>query len=142
MKYFKQILWKNCFLPKWNIKLKWNKHIPKENHHNKSWFFFLWKSTGVIDVAWVVVINLSNKLSLSFKSEISFIYTLDSTFFTCLKFEASFWNSRSSRPEVFCKNSALTNFAKFTRKHLCQRLFFNFLLLMTHHEKTRLNALP
>ena len=27
--------------------------------------------------------------------------------------------SRSSRPEVFC------NFAKFTGKHLCQRLFFN-----------------
>ena len=28
-------------------------------------------------------------------------------------------------PEVFCKKSVLKNFAKFTRKHLCQRLFFN-----------------
>ena len=30
-----------------------------------------------------------------------------------------------SRPEVICKKGALENFAKFTRKHLCQSLFFN-----------------
>ena len=30
-----------------------------------------------------------------------------------------------SRPKVFCKKGALTNFAKFTEKHLCQSLFFN-----------------
>ena len=28
---------------------------------------------------------------------------------------------RSSRQEVFCKKDALKNFAKFTRKYLCQR---------------------
>ena len=33
--------------------------------------------------------------------------------------------SRSSRPEVFCKKGVLRNFAKFTGKHLCQSLFFN-----------------
>ena len=33
---------------------------------------------------------------------------------------------RSSRPEVFCKKIVLRNFAKFTGKHLCQSLFFNF----------------
>ena len=27
-------------------------------------------------------------------------------------------------PEVFCKEGVLRNFAKFTRKHLCQHLFF------------------
>ena len=32
---------------------------------------------------------------------------------------------RSSRPEVFCKQGVLRNFAKFTGKHLCQSLFFN-----------------
>ena len=32
---------------------------------------------------------------------------------------------RSSRPEVFRKKGALRNFAKFTGKHLWQRLFFN-----------------
>ena len=31
---------------------------------------------------------------------------------------------RSSRPEVFRKKGVLRNFAKFTGKHLCQRLFF------------------
>ena len=34
-------------------------------------------------------------------------------------------HSRSSRPEVFFKKGALTKFAKFTGKHLCQSLFFN-----------------
>ena len=29
------------------------------------------------------------------------------------------------RQEVFCKNSVLRNYAKFTGKHLCQNLFFN-----------------
>ena len=31
---------------------------------------------------------------------------------------------RSSRPEVFFKKGVLRNFTKFTRKHLCQSLFF------------------
>ena len=31
----------------------------------------------------------------------------------------------SNRSEVFCKNSVLRNFAKFTRKHLRQSLLFN-----------------
>ena len=34
-------------------------------------------------------------------------------------------SSRNSRPEVFCKKDDLENFAKFTRKNLCQGLFFN-----------------
>ena len=33
--------------------------------------------------------------------------------------------SRSSRPEVFCKEGVLRNFARFTGKQLCQSLFFN-----------------
>ena len=32
---------------------------------------------------------------------------------------------RSSRLEVFCRKGVLRNFAKFTGKHLCQKLFFN-----------------
>ena len=32
---------------------------------------------------------------------------------------------RSSRPEGFCKKGVLTNFAKFTGKHLWESLFFN-----------------
>ena len=31
---------------------------------------------------------------------------------------------RSSRTKVFCKTDVLKNFAKFTRKRLCQSLFF------------------
>ena len=45
-----------------------------------------------------------------------------------IKYDSScklFAYSRSSRPEVFCKNGVLRNFAKFTGKHLCQNLFFN-----------------
>ena len=32
---------------------------------------------------------------------------------------------RSSRPEVFSKKGVLKHFAKFTGKHLWQRIFFN-----------------
>ena len=32
---------------------------------------------------------------------------------------------KSSHPEVFFKKSVFRNFTKFTRKHLCQSLFFN-----------------
>ena len=33
--------------------------------------------------------------------------------------------NRSSRPEVLCEKGLLRNFAKFTGKHQCQKLFFN-----------------
>ena len=33
--------------------------------------------------------------------------------------------SRSSVPEVFCKNGVLRNFTKAKGKHLCQSVFFN-----------------
>ena len=36
-----------------------------------------------------------------------------------------FTNSKSSRPELFCKKDILWNFAKFTGNDLCQSLFFN-----------------
>ena len=36
-----------------------------------------------------------------------------------------FFHLKSSRPEVFCKQGAVTNFAKFTGKHLFQSLFLN-----------------
>ena len=34
----------------------------------------------------------------------------------------------SSLPEVFCKKGVLRNFTRFTRKYLCQSLFFKTLL--------------
>ena len=36
-----------------------------------------------------------------------------------------FFLSRSSRPEVYCRNGIHKNFLKFTGTHLCQSLFFN-----------------
>ena len=58
------------------------------------------------------------------------------------------WNQidkvRSSRPQVLCKKSVLRNFAKFTGKHMYQRVFFNKLAglgliitklyLVAHHQ--------
>ena len=75
--HFQQILWKNCFLPKWNIWLKWIKHIPKENHHNKTWLFFLWKSTGAM--MWQkITMSSCNK---TFKQVLSFLSNLTSALF-------------------------------------------------------------
>ena len=75
--HFEPILWKNCFLPKWNIGLKWIKHIPKENHHNKTWLFFLWKSTGAM--MWQkITMSSCNK---TFKQVLSFLSNLTSALF-------------------------------------------------------------
>ena len=41
------------------------------------------------------------------------------------KYSGGSSSSRRSRPEVFCKKSVLINFAKFTGKHLFQKLFFD-----------------
>ena len=40
-----------------------------------------------------------------------------------IRITISIRKTRSSRSEVFCKRGVLRNFAKFTRKHLCQSLF-------------------
>ena len=55
----------------------------------------------------------------------SFIDDKSSIKLSMITMITSMTNSRSSCPEVFCKKGVLTNFAKFTGKHLCQRLFFN-----------------
>ena len=39
---------------------------------------------------------------------------------------------RSSCPEVFCKKGVLRNVIKFTRKHLCQSLFFDKVAGLRH----------
>ena len=44
---------------------------------------------------------------------------------TCMCHFSSHSPVRSSRPDVFCKKGILSNFAKFTGKHLCHSLFFN-----------------
>ena len=42
-----------------------------------------------------------------------------------LKISTKLLNPQKQPPGVFCKKGVLRNFAKFTGKHLCQRLFFN-----------------
>ena len=51
--------------------------------------------------------------------------TLTKLFLKQLFFSAAVWNARNSRPEVFYKTVVLTNFTKFSGKHLCQSLFLN-----------------
>ena len=56
-------------------------------------------------------------------------FTIDQRFLCCVRIcgKMTVWNQfhRSSRPEVFCKKGVLRNFAKFTRKRLCQSHVFN-----------------
>ena len=44
---------------------------------------------------------------------------------------------RSSPSEVFFKKGVLRNFTKFTRKHLCQSLFFNKVACLRHRDSKR-----
>ena len=49
-----------------------------------------------------------------------------SLIFVCKYYNSSFNDIfRSSRPDVFCKEGVLRNFAKFTVKQMCQSLIFN-----------------
>ena len=57
-------------------------------------------------------------------SELQFLWLIISLAGTLL-LENIFYIFISSRPEVFCRKGVLSNFAKFTGKHLCQSLFFN-----------------
>ena len=53
---------------------------------------------------------------------------IHNSFRTSKFFHHSCWyfsTARSSHPEVFCKKGVLSNFIKFTGKHLCQGLFLN-----------------
>ena len=43
----------------------------------------------------------------------------------CLRASNTLVLCGSSHPEVVCKKGVLSNFAKFTGKHLCQSLFLN-----------------
>ena len=54
----------------------------------------------------------------SYNNKYSFDFQVEQYFILLFK-------DRSSRLEVFCKKGVLTNFTKFTGKHLCQSLFFN-----------------
>ena len=54
----------------------------------------------------VASFSISERFTVKF--ELVFVLTLD----------------KSSRPDVLCEKGVLRNFAKFTRKHLCQSLFF------------------
>ena len=77
------------------------------------------------------LLSLSTLILVVFlpKGKLSFFHT----YFVSSQSSSSLWNFflnfsytyRSSHLEVFCKKVVLRNFAKFTKKHLCQSLFFN-----------------
>ena len=72
----------------------------------------------------------------TFKQVLSFLSNLTSTLFILrialsshlLEIRSKFLSQQKQSSEVFCKNGVLRNFAKFTRKHLCERLIFNIKL--------------
>ena len=76
--------------------------------------------------------NICVQLLLQFRSILEWKYDFDGKIWIALLSsriltkKASF---RSSRLEVFSKKGVLSNFAKFTGKHLCQSLFYNTLLI-------------
>ena len=65
-----------------------------------------------------------NDLSDNFLSTVK-LFADDTLIFSVVHDVNTFSKDISSRPEVFCKKGVLRNFAKFTGKHLYQRLFFD-----------------
>ena len=56
---------------------------------------------------------------------VSIVLTNFLLFMVMLFYTVSKWIYRGSRLELFCSKGVLRNFAKFTRKHLCQNVLFN-----------------
>ena len=74
-------------------------------------------------IAMVKIMEFFEQGSLSYQITITQYKVLSVLFIKVLR-KCKHCSSRSTHLEVFCKNGALRNFAKFTRKHLCQSLFF------------------
>ena len=87
-----------------------------------------------IDVFWIIIWRANSKQPGKIRYCILvkiYIFSWDNIVFLCAisllpeKKTLFFLSSRSSRPEVFCKNSVPRNFTKLAGKHLRQSLFFN-----------------
>ena len=102
----------------WN---RWNTFQRKITTTKYGCFFFKnWQE----ELMWQEIIMIScNKTFKQVMTLALFIHQIALS--TDLKFDTSFWISWSSHPELFCRKGVLRNFAKFTEKHQCQRLFFN-----------------
>ena len=66
---------------------------------------------------------MSDSLFKNFKKQPNFWYHRLSWLWA--KFLTDFFSEKSNLPEVFYKKRVLRNSAKFTRKRMCQSLFFN-----------------
>ena len=73
--------------------------------------------TKITALVFKIVLTSASKQGHLFKR----IYRSDCLFVSCFLLH----DVKMNRPEVFCKKSIITNFTKFTRKHLCQSHFFN-----------------
>ena len=76
-------------------------------------------------ISWFI--NLKTKFPIFNRSQIKLFLTKTTPysildFRPCSEYSSIF---RNCRPEVFCKKGVLSNFAKFTGKHLCYSLFFH-----------------
>ena len=76
------------------------------------WFFQIRPQSGV--AFWVLLLG---KKQVTFFCSLLNMKNFATSLFLCL--------SRSSRPDVFCKEGVLRNFTKFTGKHLFQCPYFN-----------------
>ena len=72
--------------------------------------------------------GLVHFLKKIFKRLFSNLFPINKEFLSNVNFTRNdkiiFTKYRSSRPEVFCEEGVLRNFAKFKGTHLCQKLFF------------------
>ena len=103
-------------------------HILLNEHHPKNY-----KNSLLNDIT-LIAYNLINMLWLNISEDfpakrLNLLHEAERKLVNLL-LEETKWvhQDKSSCPEVFCKKGVLTNFAKFTEKHLWQSLFLiNFI---------------
>ena len=102
---------------RWLLLTIWRASKKEHLFYGKTTSGFFWSSLLLLLITLIFVFYSNSKSFKELKSSISFsLKWISSVLF-------SFFFFKSNRPEVFCKKGVLRNLAKFTGKHLSQRLF-------------------
>ena len=95
--------------------------VKKRENSDKNSFFNL--CNAAFTMIFFTLGMAPQSISSQYYGKTAFFLSGTFTLHTYLKFEASFWISRNSRPECSVKTVFLE--ISHTTKHLCLRLFFN-----------------
>ena len=113
----------------WGISPNRKKKLIKEGvslPYHFAWKFLKFESFIIAILGWSIHNRKTFSISGSFFKKLkAFVINLRKFYWWAIAWELSLISCQKQPPEVFCWKGFLRIFTKFTRKHLCQSLFFN-----------------